>query len=308
MKIVITNESSLKEHHLNQLKNFGEVKIYTDTNSDNCAERLKDADIAVIDCFLTPVTREFLSKLPNLKFFTINSTGYDNVDTEVVHELKIIASNIPGFSTVAVAELAIGLMFATAKKIVEGDREFRNGLHEIAPGTPEAKKYLGFNLEGKTLGVVGLGKIGTRIAEVGKNIGMKIIAYNRTQKEIPEVSIVSLEKLMSQSDVVIISLALNNETKGIINKNLISQMKKTSILVNIAGMPIIDQNALIEALNSEAIAGAGIDTGDESMLNVKNTVLTPHMAWNTQESYENMASIIVENVKAYIKGSPINTI
>lgn len=308
MKIVITNESGLTSAHIASLRELGDVQIYTDTNNENYAERLKDADIAVIDCFLTPVTKEFLSNVPNLKFFTVNSTGYDNVDVEAVRGSGVVASNVPGFSTGSVAELAIGLMFAAVRKIAQGDREFRNGLHAVDPGTPEAEKYMGFNLEGKTLGVIGLGNIGTRVTEIGKGIGMKVVAYNHTQRDISGVQMVQLDELMMQADVVINCLALKKETARLISKELIGKMKKASVFVSIAGMGIVDQKALIEALNNESIAGAGIDTADASFIEAKNTVLTPHIGYNTRESQENMGRIILENIRCYLSGSPINTI
>lgn len=306
MKIVITNESGLMDAHLASLRELGEVVAYTDTNNSNFAERLQDADIAVIDCFLTPVTKELLSKTPNLKFFSVNSTGYDHVDVEAIRDVNVVASNVPGFSTGSVAELAIGLMFAAVRKIAQGDREFRNGLHAVDPGTPEAERYLGFNLEGKTLGVVGLGNIGTRVAEIGKGIGMQVIGYNRSPKDIAEVETVALDELMSRSDVVIICLALKKETTGLISKELIAKMKKSAIFVNVAGMGIVDQQALTEAVNNDSIAGMGIDTGNAALIEAKNTVLTPHIGYNTRESNENMGRIILENIRGYIAGKPIN--
>ena len=308
MRIAITNPSGLTDAHISELKALGEVEIYNDTNKENYVERLKDAEIAVIDCFLTPVNQELLSNAPKLKFFSINSTGFDNVDVEAVKNAGVIASNVPGFSTGSVAELAIGLMFAAVRKIAQGDREFRSGLHEVDPGTPEAERYMGFNLEGKTLGVVGLGSIGTRIAEIGNGIGMNVIGYNRTPKDIANVKPVSLDELMEQADVVVIALSLNEETSGIITKELIASMKKSAVFVSIAGMEIVDQDALIDALNSESIEGAGIDTGSERYADVKNIVLTPHIGYDTRESHENMGRIILENIKGFVNGSPVNTI
>lgn len=308
MKIVITNESGLNDAHIASLRELGEVEIYADTNNGNYAERLKDADIAVIDCFLTPVTKEFLSKVPRLKFFTINSTGYDHVDVEAVRNANIIASNVTGFSTGSVAELAIGLMFATIRKIAQGDREFRNGLRAVDPGTPEAKRYMGFNVQRKTLGVIGLGNIGTRVAEIGQGLGMKVVAYNRTPKSISGVKMVALDELMAQADVVIVCLALAKETTGLVSKELVLKMKRSAVFINISSMKIVDQQALIEVLNSESIAGAGLDTADASWIEAMNTVLTPHIGYNTRESQENMSRIILQNIQSYINGSPVNRI
>lgn len=308
MKIVVTNWSGLNDGHIERLRKLGEVEVFTDTNNDNWARRLKGADVAVIDCFLTPVTKEILANLPDLKYFTINSTGYNKVDVEALKESNIIASNVPTFSTGSVAELAIGLMFAVVRKIPVGDKDFRSGFYEADPGTPEMYKYQGFNLEGKTLGVVGLGNIGTRIAEIGKGIGMNVVAYNRTEKNIPGVKMVALEQLMQESDIAIVALALNPETEGIISKDLISKLKNTAYIVSIAGVRLFDQEALKDALNNELIAGVGLDTAREGYAGVKNTVLTPHIGYDSVESMKNMADIIVQNIEAYANGNPINII
>ena len=308
MKIVVTNWSGLTTAHVAQLEKLGDVVLFTDTNNDNYAERLADADVAVIDCFLTPVTKEFLASVPHLKYFTINSTGYDNVDVEAVRAADVVASHVPAFSTDSVAELAIGLMFAAVRKIPAGNEAVQGGFYETDPGTPEMETFQGFNLSGKTLGVVGLGNIGTRVAEIGKGIGMRVIAHNRTLKDVPDVTLVSLEELMCEADVVILSVAVAKETEGLITKELIETMKQTAVLVNIARMALVDQEALKTALNNGAIAGAGLDVTNEEMRGVKNVVCTPHIGYNTRESIENMADIIVENIKAYVAGAPVHKI
>ena len=308
MKIVVTNESGLTEGHLAELKKLGEVETYTDTNKDNFAERVGDADIAVIDCFLTPVTEELLAGAPGLKFFSINSTGFDKVDTGAARAVGISASNVPGFSTGSVAELGIGLMFAAVRKIPEGDRRYRAGLHAVDPGTPEGNEFMGFNLEGKTLGVVGLGKIGTRVAQIGKGIGMNVIGYNRTSKEIAGVEMSPLPELMERADVVILCLAVNSETTGIISRELIARMKKSAVLINITNSKLADEEALLEALNTGAIAGAGLDHANDMFKEAKNTVLTPMLGYNTHESFENMGRIILENIQGFVAGKPQNVI
>lgn len=308
MKIVITNPSGLTEDQVQDLKQLGDVAIYSDTNNENWVERVADAEIAVVDCFLTPVTDELLASTSNLKFFSINSTGFDKVDIPATKSLGVLASNVPHFSTQSVAEMAIGLMFAANRKISLGDKEFRNGLAAVDPGTLDQLRYSGFDLAGKTIGIVGLGDIGRRIAEIGKGIGMAVIAYNRTAMNLRNVTQVSLFELAQQADVVILSLALNDETKGIITKDFIDGMKKTAIFVSIAGLGLVDQDALKDALNNKSIAYAGIDTASLDWTGVKNTVLTPHIGYNTAESDENMGRIITENIKAYVSGNIINQI
>jgi phosphoglycerate dehydrogenase-like enzyme len=308
MKIVVTNPSGLTEKHLEELGKLGTVAVYSDTTKDNYAERAGDADIAVIDCFLTPVTKELLESTPRLKFFSLNSTGFDRVDIEAVKKAEISASNVPGFSTSSVAELAIGLLFTVARKILEGDKKFREGLHAVDPGTPEGDQFMGFNLEGKTLGVIGLGKIGTRVATIGKGIGMNVIGFNRNPRTIEGVESVSLSELMQRSDAVVLCLALHSETTGSITRELISKMKKTAVFISIASSKLIDEQALLEALNTEAIAGAGLDHPNPSFTEAKNTVVTPMLGYNTHESLENLGHIILGNIQGYTAGKPVNVI
>ncbi|MBP9816668.1 MAG: hypothetical protein KBD05_01415 [Candidatus Pacebacteria bacterium] len=308
MKIVITNESGLTQEHLEELQKLGTVEVYKDTNNDNYAERVGDADIAVIDCFLTPVTKELLQGSPGLKFFSVNSTGFDKVDTEAVKAAGISASNVPGFATDSVAEFAIGLMFAAVRKITEGDTRFRSGLHAVDPGTPEGDEFMTFNLKGKTLGVVGLGKIGMRVAEIGKGIGMDVIAFNKDPRMVEGVKAASLPEVMERADVVVLCLALNAETTGIISRELIDKMKKTAVLISIASSKLVDEQALLEALNSGRIAGAGLDHPNVLFTEAKNTVVAPMLGYNTRESAENMGHIILENIKAFVSGNPVNVI
>jgi phosphoglycerate dehydrogenase-like enzyme len=308
MKIVITNEAGLTESHLEKLRPLGQVEVYNDTNLENFSDRMKDAEIAMIDCFVTPVTADLLAKAPQLKFFTLNSTGYDQVSVSAVQERGILAANVPGFSTTSVAELAIGLIFAVARKIPAGDSAFRQGLHAADPGTPAAEQFMGFNLEGKTLGVIGLGNIGLKVAQKTLGLGLQVVAYNRSEKQVPNVKLTSLEELMSDSDIVVNCLALNAETTGVLNSTLLQRMKNTAIFISIAGMEIVDQDALLQALQTRAIAGAGLDTADARFSTAPNTVLTPHIGYNTKESQENMGRLVVENIEAYIQGKPVNII
>ena len=158
------------------------------------------------------------------------------------------------------------------------------------------------------LGVVGLGNIGARVAEISGSVGMQVIGYNRTPKVLPNVKMMTLDELLGKADVICICLALTDETKGLISKEKIKIMKRGAVLISIASMEIVDVEALKEALDNGALAGAGLDTAGSSMFTTKNTILTPHMAWNTRESNENMGKIIMENVQGFIAGKPINTI
>lgn len=314
MKIAVLNECFFNDKHLEKLKKLGDLTVFKDTKTAGQAiERLKGVDIAIVDCFIAPLDKEVLESTDSLKFLSINSTGYDLVDLNTATQKNIKVANVPGFSTDAVAEHAIALMLAVNRKIPLGDNRVRENPFEIDPGNNSHREFLGFNVRGKTLGIIGLGKIGTRVAELGLGLGMKVIAHNRTWKQMDGVEMVSLEEVLSRSDVVSINLALSPELENLISEKELSMMKPSAILINTARGKHIKTTALYEALKSRRIAGAGIDALAEwdknnPLLTLENVVLTPHSAFFTQESLENMADIIVSNVESFINGNPQNIV
>ena len=314
MKITILNESFLKESHLNTLRSFGELVIYENTDTEEKAiERLKGSQIAIADCFIAPLNSKVFNSTESLKLLVINSTGYELVDNVTAKSKEIQVANIPEFSTESVAEQAIALMLAVSRKIPTADTAMKSSPFQIDPANQEQRKYLGFNLQGKTLGIVGLGSIGSRVAQIGIGFGMKVLAFNRSQKYIDGVKQVSLEELLKESDVVSLHTPLTPETENIINSKRLQMMKSTAIIINTAHGELIDEPALVYVLQSGKIAGAGLDTisqWNESnpLLKLDNVVLSPHSAFFTNESLNNCADIIVANVKSYIEGKAINIV
>jgi len=314
MKITILNESFLKESHLNTLRSFGELVIYENTDTEEKAiERLKGSQIAIADCFIAPLNSKVFNSTESLKLLVVNSTGYELVDNVTAKSKEIQVANIPEFSTESVAEQAIALMLAVSRKIPTADTAMKSSPFQIDPANQEQRKYLGFNLQGKTLGIVGLGSIGSRVAQIGIGFGMKVLAFNRSQKYIDGVKQVSLEELLKESDVVSLHTPLTPETENIINSKRLQMMKSTAIIINTAHGELIDEPALVYVLQSGKIAGAGLDTisqWNESnpLLKLDNVVLSPHSAFFTNESLNNCADIIVANVKSYIEGKAINIV
>lgn len=314
MKIAVLNEFFLNEKHLARLKALGEVEVFGDTTTQEQAiERLKGVDIALGDCFIAPFNKDILGSTDNLKLLVLNSTGFDLVDLEAANAKGIKVANAPGFSTDAVAELAIGLMFAVNRKIVLGDKAMRSEPFEADPSNREHDKFWGFDLKRKTLGIIGLGKIGTRAAEIGQGLGMKVIAFNRTPKQIEGVELVTLEEVLKRSDVVSVHLALNSETENLISKRELGLMKPTAIIINTGGSRLVITKDLLEVLQTREIAGAGIDTlgitKDNPILKLENIVLTPHIGSSTEESWKiNLPEIAVSNVESFAKGTPQNLV
>ncbi len=314
MKIAILNECFFTQDHIKRLKKLGEVVIYENTNSEELAiERSKGADIVIADCFITPLNNKVISSMTQTKLININSTGYDHVDIESATKNNVRVANVPNFSTDSVAEQTIALMFAVNRKIVEGDKIFRETLLEIDPGNQDQRKFLGFNFKGKTLGIIGFGNIGKRVAELGKGLDMKVIAYNRSKKSMKNVEFLGLSEVLKRSDVVSLCLASSSDTNKIISKKEFSLMKKSSLLINTASGKLVDTNALMEALQTGTIAGAGLDgvadlNKNHPFLKLKNVVFSPHSGFFTEESLKNIADIITESVEKFANGKPINLV
>lgn len=282
---------------------------YSDKTTDpaELIRRTGESDIAIIAN--NPYPAEVVAAAPNLKMLDVAFTGIDHVALEACKEKGIMICNAAGYSTQCVAELAIGLVIACLRNLSACETATRTG----GVGGPLRGREIG----GRTVGIVGTGAIGTMTARLFQAFGAKVIAYSRTVRpevEAMGVEYVTLEELMAQSDIVSVHVPNNQETKGMISKELIAAMKPSAIFINVARGAIVDNAALAEALNAGKIAGAGIDVfdmeppipADYPLLHAKNAVLTPHVAFATDESMLRRAEIVFQNVEAYLSGSPEN--
>lgn len=282
---------------------------YSDKTTDpaELIRRTGESDIAIIAN--NPYPAEVVAAAPNLKMLDVAFTGIDHVALEACKEKGIMICNAAGYSTQCVAELAIGLVIACLRNLSACETATRTG----GVGGPLRGREIG----GRTVGIVGTGAIGTMTARLFQAFGAKVIAYSRTVRpevEAMGVEYVTLEELMAQSDIVSVHVPNNQETKGMISKELIASMKPSAIFINVARGAIVDNAALAEALNAGKIAGAGIDVfdmeppipADYPLLHAKNAVLTPHVAFATDESMLRRAEIVFQNVEAYLAGRPEN--
>ncbi len=271
--------------------------------------RCHDADMIIIAN--NPLKRSVIEKLPKLKFISVAFTGVDHVDLEACRERGIKVSNCAGYSTPAVAELAIGLMISVCRHIPACDTLTRNGGTRIG--------HIGRELFGKTLGIIGTGAIGMRTASLANAFGMKIIAYSRTHRqEAKGLGIVyrSLPEVFEESDIITVHLPLNANTTKLVSKELIDSMKPSAILINTARGPIIDNSALASALKENRISGAGIDVfeveppipSEHPLFDAPNVTVLPHVAFATHESMDRRAIIAFENLAGYLSGNQINVI
>lgn len=273
---------------------------YADRKEDpaTLVERMKDAEVVMISNI--PLREEVLSQCPKLQFLNVAFTGLDHIDMDYCATHNILVKNASGYATEAVAELAIGLMIDVLRKITTLDGSIRQG------GVRGA--FLGRELRGKTVGIVGTGAIGTRTAELLKAFGCRVIAWSRTHK--PEVmnlgvAYVTLEGLMRDSDIISLHVPLNDETKHLISKEMLSLCKPTAILVNTARGNVVDMEALADSLRNGKIAGAGIDvyekepplSQDHPLLNAPNCVCVPHVGYATREAFDDRIDIILGNLE-----------
>lgn len=285
-----------------------EVVLY-DTRAEDVPtliERSKEADAVVLSNF--PYRREVMEHCPNLSFIDVAFTGVDHVDLPYCRERGITVSNCAGYSTAAVADLTFGLVLGLARNLSACDSAVRAG------GTKAG--LVGFELEGKKFGVVGLGAIGSRVAAIAGAFGCEVYSYNRSHKDLPGVKQVDLDTLLAQCDIVSLHVPATAETKHLIDAGRIARMKPGALLINTTRGSVVDARALADALNEERIAGAGIDVfemeppvpRDHPLLTAKHVLATPHVAFATAQSMEKRAAIVCDNLRAWLAGSPIHTV
>ena len=313
MKIVLLEElgvsETVLEKYSKKLEEMGHtfVSYKKDTNIETQIERVKDADVLMIANM--PLDKKVIENANNLKFIDVAFTGVDHIPVEEAKQRNIAISNASGYATQAVAELCISFMIQLLRKIKENEESCRKG------GTKEG--LIGNLLCGKTVGIVGAGKIGKKVAELCKAFGCKVIAYNRST--INDNSIdeqVSLEELLKNSDIVSLHCPLTSETKGMIGKEQLKLMKETAILINTARGDVVKSADLAEALQNGTIAGVACDVFekepplqlDYSLLNTPNTIVTPHMAFSSVESMEERAEIVFYNLFSWLDGKQKNKI
>ena len=314
MKIAVLNECFLSDKNLVDLRALGEVELYNDTTDEATAiKRMTGKDIVLSDMYECPLNKNVLNQCKNLKFLCINSTGYDLVDLQAAAQNNITVANTPGFSTEAVAEHVFALLLAVNRRILSGDQALRAKPFQINPADKAYYKYLGFNLAGKTMGIIGLGAIGSHVAKIAAGFGMQCIAYNRSEKHDTGVSMVSLEELFKQSDVITLHTPFNDDSKALINAGTLEKMNPHCIIINTARGGCVVSADLAAALASGKIGGAGLDvldswTAENPLLHAPNTIVTPHSAWFTEEALGKIGDIMTENVKAFAAGKKMNVV
>jgi len=300
MKIVFLEPLGLTveavEKACENLKERGhEVVVYPDRRPEMNIERAADADIVVESNM--PLRKDFFDACPKLKMLSIAFTGLDHIDMEECGRRGITVMNAAGYSTEAVAEETICMMIGLYRHVIENDRITRNceGL-SMVPGR---------EIAGKTVGIIGMGAIGQRTAALAQAFGCRVIAWNRTPKDVAGVTFVDKETLLKESDIVALHIALNDDTRNFLTAKDFAIMKKSAVIVNAARGPVVNSSDLAEALKNGVIAGAALDvydgepplSGDNPLLTAPNTMLLPHIGFATREAFERRLEIVVDNMK-----------
>lgn len=274
------------------------------TDTEALIERGHDADIIAVSNL--PMNADVINGCKNLKMLSVAFTGVDHIAMDACKANGVLVSNCAGYSTAAVADLVFGMIIALYRNMIPCNDVVRK------EGTKDG--LVGFELEGKKFGIIGTGAIGLRTAAIANAFGCQVLAYSRTKKEIPGITYVDMDTLLSSCDIVSLHTPLNSETRGLIGKEELAKMKPSAILINTSRGPVVDSAALADALNNGRLAGAGIDVfeteppiaKDHPLLTAKNVIATPHVAFATKEALEKRAVIVFDNVDKWLKGTPQN--
>ena len=314
MKIVLTDAQTVLDNLVNAdiLKQFGEVEEYGLLRYDEVAEKIADADMVV--CNKTLLDKNTLRLAKKLKYIGLFATGYNNIDIDYCKAHNIAVCNAGSYSTNAVAQHTFALILEHFNNTSNYNKYVQDGRWKRSK-TFSPFVYPLSELAGKTLGIVGFGNIGRAVAKIANAFEMRVIAYNRSEKQADEGEFVSFETLLEQSDIVSVHCPLNSESENMFDKNAFAKMKKGALFVNTARGGVMVEQDLFDALQSGHLGGAGIDTlkvepmeEDCILMGAKNCIMTPHIAWAPVETRVRLMNIVADNIRAFLNGTPQNRI
>ena len=310
MKIVVVDHIYLEEQHIEKLQSIGDLEIFEDLpkTPDELKERIKGADIVIVGW--SNLTREVINSAEKLKMVSIWATTCHYVDLDTAMERGIVVTHVPGYATEAVAEHVFALLLASIRKLPLADKHVRRGDFDWRP-------FRGIELAGKTLGIIGTGLIGCRVAEIGKAFKMRILAFDKypNMKKAEEIGMkyVGLQTLLKESDIVTLHIPLTSETERLIGEKEIETMKNGAVIINTSQGRVIDEKALIDALESGKLSFAGLDVFEEEppakdnpLFKIDNTILSPHCGFHTVEAVKRCTDICIDNVVKFLEGRPQN--
>jgi glycerate dehydrogenase len=322
MKIVVLDGYTLNPGDISweNMEKFGELKVYDRTSYDLIGEDLvieRVGDAEAVFTNKTPISKNALKKMPNLKFIGVLATGFNIVDVDAAKEAGIVVTNIPTYGTDAVSQMAIALLLEICHHVGEHSSSVKRG--EWANNQDWCYwNYPLIELAGKTMGIIGYGRIGQGTGRIAQALGMKVLAYDQYKNQSLEsdtMKYVEIDELMAKSDVITLHCPLFESTEGMINKNTISKMKDNVIIINNSRGPLIVEEDLAEALNSGKVGAAAVDVVstepikmDNPLLKAKNCIIVGHISWAPKESRTRLMDIAIENLKQFLEGNPVNVV
>lgn len=312
MKITLLDAGTLGDDlNFNLLKEFGDTVVFQNTNPDEVAEHIADSDVIIINKI--KINEHNLKNVCSLKLICVAATGYDNIDLSYCKKRGIGVCNVVGYSTHSVAQVTLAMALSLSTHLPEYNAYVNGGLYSKS-GVANRLTPVYHELFGKIWGVVGLGNIGKQVARTAESIGCRVIGFKRTPDK--EFSCCDLSYLCKNADIISVHLPLNEETRGLINEEMIATMKKSVLFINVSRGAIADEAALAKAVLEKKIGGLGIDVYSAepfaeshpytSLLGLPNVCLTPHMAWGAFEARERCLNEIILNIRAFLNGDRRN--
>jgi glycerate dehydrogenase len=317
MKLVVLDGYTLNPGDLNWegIKKFGDLEVHDRTPESLIVERCQGAEIIFTN--KTPLREAVLSQLPDLKYIGVLATGYNVVDVDYAKTRGIAVANVPGYGTASVVQMTFALLLELCQHVQSHSDSVRQGDWAASPDFCYWNYPL-IELEGKTIGIIGFGSIGQKVADIATAFGMNIMGFSRTrsdQSHRKNFKWAELNELLKESDVVSVHCPLFPETQGIINKDSLRLMKRTAFFLNTSRGPLMVDQDLADALNEGVIAGAGIDvlsveppSADNPLFKAKNCLITPHIAWATKEARSRLMGIAENNLSSFLNQKPINIV
>jgi glycerate dehydrogenase len=317
MKIVVLDGHALNPGDLSwePLRALGELQVFDRTSGDQIVERAQDAEIVLTT--KTHLSAQILRQLKNTLYIGVLFTGYDVVDVKAARELAITVTNIPTYGTASVAELTFALLLELCHHVALHSEVARAGEWSRSVDFTVWKTPL-IELAGKTIGIIGLGRIGRRVTEIALAFELQVIAADEVRSTVPDwphFRWCEIDELLSQADVVSLHCPLLPQTQGIINARSLALMKPSAFLINVSRGPLIIEPDLADALNNGRLAGAAVDvlsseppSPDNPLLRAKNCIVTPHIAWATREARTRLLNTAIANVRAFLDGHPVNVV
>jgi len=306
MRLVVVDHVYLEEEHIRKLESLSEVEIFKNPpeTPDELKRRIKEADIVIVGW--SDLTKNIIDSAKKLKMISIWATTCHYADLEAARERGIVVTHVPGYATEAVAEHTFALLLAAIRKLSSADKHVRKGDFDWRP-------FGGIELHGKTLGIIGTGSIGCRVAEIATAFKMRILAYDKypNMKRAEEIGLkyVDLHTLLKESDFISLHVTLTSETEGLIGKKEIEAMKKGAVMINTSQGKVIDEKALVDALRSRKISFVGLDVfeqeppaKDNPLFKLDNTILSPHIGFHTVEAAKRCTDTCIDNVVKFLEG------